>query len=92
VRKYPEIAGIANLGHIPKNAFFHAETTVLPRAAHDYGGSLAGRTLHVVVDRVMCRSCERILPKVGLEIGNPTVTFTDYTGRTRTMRDGQWLQ
>jgi hypothetical protein len=90
--KDPELARRAELGQMPTNAFFHAETTVLLRAAHKYGGTLAGRTLHVIVDRLMCPSCPEILPRVGLEIGNPTVTFTDHRGRTRTMRDGQWLE
>jgi hypothetical protein len=30
------------------------------------------------------------LPKLGLELGNPTVTFIDHAGLGLTMRDGRW--
>jgi hypothetical protein len=49
----------------------------------------AGDTVHV--DDKLCNNCEAVLPYVGLELGNPTVTFVDPTGTTRTMRDGAWL-
>jgi len=45
-----------------------------------------------VPDREMCRSCVRLLPLIGLELGNPTVTFTSPSGRVRTMRDGSWIR
>jgi hypothetical protein len=80
-----------NIGHRPNDALFHAEVNVLLRAARENGGSLSGRSLHVVSDRKMCPSCDVVLPKVGLELGNPTVTFTDSSGVTVTMRDGEWL-
>ena len=76
---------------MPSNALFHAETTVLLRAARRYGGTLAGRTLTVFGDTRMCNNCEDVLPYVGLELGNPTVTFVDPNGSTRTMHDGAWL-
>jgi hypothetical protein len=76
------------LGQKPTDAFFHAETTVLLRAARENGGTLAGRTLEVVVDGRLCPSCEIVLPKVALELGNPTITFTDRIGRRLTVRDG----
>jgi len=88
-RKYPDIPG-SNDGEIPMNALYHAETNVLLRAAREHGGSLAGRTLEVVTDEAMCNSCPDILPLVGVELGNPTVTFIDHRGRLRTMRNGQW--
>jgi hypothetical protein len=88
--KYPELRG-SNKGEIPMDAVYHAETNVLLRAARELGGTLAGRTLKVVTDKPMCPSCPDILPKVGLELGNPTVTFIDRRGVTRTMRDGRWL-
>jgi hypothetical protein len=90
VRKYPELVR-NNEGEAPMDAVYHAETSVLLRAAREFGGTLSGRTLEVVTDRRMCPSCPDILPKVGLEIGNPTVTFIGPRGEARTMRDGKWL-
>ena len=53
-------------------------------------GTLTGRTLEVFADRPMCATCRKVLPKLGLELGNPTVTFVDDTGLRLTMRNGQW--
>jgi hypothetical protein len=89
LNKYPELVR-GNIGEAPMDGLYHAEANVLLRAAREHGGSLAGRTLEVVTDRAMCPSCPIILPKVGLEIGNPTVTFIGPRGETRTMRDGKW--
>ena len=89
LRKYPDLRG-SNDGEAPMDALYHAETNVLLRAAREHGGSLAGRTLEVITDNPMCNSCPYILPKVGLELGNPTVTFVDRRGHARTMRNGQW--
>jgi hypothetical protein len=76
---------------MPNNAVFHAETTVLLRAARENGGALAGRTLEIYVDGEVCNNCEIVLPKVAFELGNPTVTVIDNVGRTLTMRDGELL-
>jgi hypothetical protein len=76
---------------MPNNALFHAETTVLMRAAKQAGGTLAGRTLTVYGDSRTCNNCEIVLPYVGLELGNPTVTFVNPDGKTMTMRDGSWI-
>ena len=47
----------------------------------------------MTVDRPLCPSCHEVLPKVGLELGNPTVTFLDKQGNVlRVMRDGEWLK
>ena len=89
LRKYPDIVR-GNDTEIPMDALYHAETNVLLRAAREHGGSLAGRTLEVITDKPMCSSCPEILPKVGLELGNPTVTFIDRRGQARTMRNGKW--
>lgn len=78
-------------GQMPSNAFYHAETTLLLRAARQNGGTLAGKALEVFGDTKMCNNCEAILPFVGKEVGNPTVTFIDPTGKRKTMRDGKWL-
>lgn len=89
LHKYPELVG-SNIGEAPMDGLYHAETNVLLRAAREHGGSLAGRMLEVVTDRAMCPSCPIILPKVGLELGNPTVTFIGPRGEARTMRNGRW--
>ena len=81
-----------NIGRMPNNALFHAEVTVLLRAARDNGGTLAGKTFEVFVDRIMCENCKKVLPLVGQELGNPTVIFTDESGGRRIMRSGQWLK
>lgn len=88
---YPEVMNTQDLGQRPNDALFHAETTVLTRAARASGGTLAGRTLEVHVDRQMCPSCYSVLPLVGKELGDPTVTFVELTGLRRTMRSGTWL-
>jgi hypothetical protein len=91
VEKYPNKFPAEHVGRIPNDVFFHAETTVLLRAAREKGGTLADRTLTVHVDGHLCNRCEAVLPYVGLERGNPTVTFVDPNGSTQTMRDGAWL-
>ncbi len=90
--KYPELMETENIGRIPNDALYHAEATTLLRAARANRGSLAGRTFDIQVDREMCRSCDRVLPSMGLELGNPTVRFIDATGRRKTMRNGAWIE
>jgi hypothetical protein len=92
LRKNPHLAKGRALGQMPLNAFFHAETSVLLRAARQHGGSLAGRTLDVFVDDDTCNNCQLILGHVGLELGNPTVTFINsISGRIMgVVRDGKW--
>ena len=92
MKKYPELSSRDNIGKMPRNAIFHAETTVLLRAAHENGGTLAGQTLTVYVDAETCNNCEAVLPYVGLELGNPTVTFTDSKGSTITIQDGKLIK
>src|SRR5712691_3852157 len=91
-RNYPDMMDDDNIGQRPNDALFHAETTVLLRAARENGGTLAGRSLEVHSDRPMCYGCERLLPYLGLELGNPTVTFVDPAGQSLTMRNGAWLE
>jgi hypothetical protein len=38
VHKHPKLAKPDNIGHRPLNAFYHAETNVLLRAARQHGG------------------------------------------------------
>jgi hypothetical protein len=92
IAKYPGDMATENPGQMPNNAVFHAETTALLRAARANGGSLANQNLEVHVDRPMCPSCDRILPIVGLELGDPTVTFIGPSGVPKTMRGGGWTR
>jgi hypothetical protein len=91
VRTNRELPRGNRIGRQPNNAVYHAETTLLLRLAKQDGGSLAGQTFKVYVDREMCPSCERLLPRIGLELGNPTVTFIDREGNQLTMQNGKWL-
>jgi len=91
MRKYPHLAR-QNSGEFPLDAFFHAETNLLLRAARKNGRSLAGKNLDVFVDNEICLNCQGILGSVGLELGNPILTFINSTtGRVMgTVRDGKW--
>jgi hypothetical protein len=91
LEKYPTILNADDVGRRPNDALFHAETTVLLRAARNNGGTLAGRTLDILVDKEMCPSCDKVLPLVGVEVGNPTVTFTGPKGEMATMKNGTWI-
>ena len=90
VAKHPDVMNRINIGGRPNDALYHAEATVLLRASRVNGGTLAGQRFEVHTDRPMCRSCEMVLPRLGLELGNPTVTFVGPNGVRRTMRDGFW--
>ena len=91
ITSYPTVLTKTNIGQAPNDALFHAETTCLLRAARANGGTLADQTIEVHIDRTMCGSCRKVLPYVGVELGNPTVRFIDPSGRVRTMRDGVWI-
>jgi hypothetical protein len=90
VEKYPDVFARSHVGQMPNDALFHAETTVLLRAARQNGGTRAGQTLTVFSDSKLCNRCEDVLPYVGLELGNPTVTFIG-PDRSIMMRDGTWI-
>jgi hypothetical protein len=90
--KHPEAMKKGNVAEKPNDALFHAETTVMLRAARENGGTLAGQSLEVIADRPMCDSCKKMLPYVGLELGNPTITFVDPAGLRLIMRDGTWVK
>jgi hypothetical protein len=90
VEKYPDVFARSHVGQMPNDALFHAETTVLLRAARQNGGTLAGQTLTVFSDSKLCNRYEDVLPYVGLELGNPTVTFIG-PDRSIMMRDGTWI-
>jgi hypothetical protein len=90
VKKYPDVLSTDNIGQFPNDALFHAEATALIRATKAFKGTLEGKTIEIHVDREMCDRCENVLPYLGLELGNPTVTFVDVVGHRTTMRDGSW--
>jgi hypothetical protein len=77
IAKYPTVMSVENVGYAPSNALFHAETNVLLRAAEANSGTLAGRLLDIYVDRKICENCKSMIPLVGLELGNPTLTYVD---------------
>lgn len=87
VKTYPDRMATGVIGRFPNAALFHAETNVLLRAAKANGGSLAGKTLEVVVNGTMCGNCAVVLPLVAWELGNPTVFFTDFDGVRHMVRD-----
>jgi hypothetical protein len=92
ISKYPGSMNTTSISKMPNDALFHAESNVLLRAARENGGTLAGRSLDVFVDSKMCNNCERIVPLVGLELGNPTITIMDTTKVPKTFRDGLRLK
>jgi len=42
------------------------------------------------VDRTMCDRCEKVLPLVGLELGDPMVTIVDPNQEISIMHNGAW--
>jgi hypothetical protein len=89
IRERPDIMDTTNIGGFPNDGLFHAETTALLRAAKANGGTLAGKTLEVVVNGRMCSSCMDVLPIVTKQLGSPTVFFTDLKGVRLTVRDNR---
>jgi MafB19-like deaminase len=92
IEKHPDVMQTMDVGRYPNAAVYHAEVTALLRARAENGGTLAGQTLTVFVDAKICPSCRLVLPKIGLELGNPTVTFVPAIGEPRTMRNGEWVR
>jgi hypothetical protein len=92
IQKYPDTMERTNIGWAPNDALFHAESTILLRAAKDNGGSLANRSMEIYVDREVCSSCGKALTKLGLELGNPYVVYVERDTRLRhEMWNGEWL-
>lgn len=89
--KNPKLGNRRNPGQAPNNSIFHAEATALLRAARGNRGTLKDMSLEVHTDRPMCRNCSQVLPLLGRELGDPTVTFVGPNGARRTMRDGKWI-
>ncbi|MEA2881114.1 MAG: hypothetical protein QOH32_333 [Bradyrhizobium sp.] len=92
INKYPDTMEKTDLGQVPNDALFHAESTILLRAANDSGGSLANRSIEIQVDRPVCYSCGEVLTKLGLELGDPYVVYVERgTGVRNAMWNGKWL-
>lgn len=55
IEQYPDLMATGNIGHKPNDALLHAEAVnALLRAVEPYGGTLAGRTIELRVDRRLC--------------------------------------
>jgi hypothetical protein len=89
IEKYPDVMRSDNAGYKPNDALYHAEATVLLKAIREHG-SLQGRTVEIHADRLLCGSCDKVLPYLALELGNPTVIFVEPTGATKMLEDGVW--
>jgi len=63
IPKYRDTMGRGHPGWAPNDALFHAEVTVLLRAAGENGGTLAGKSLVIFIDKSMCPSCRLLLPR-----------------------------
>lgn len=88
--EHPELIRGENTGSRPLDAVFHAEANLLIRASR-YIGSLVDRSIELQVDQPVCWSCEQVLPKVGLGLGNPYVTIREArSGRASVMWQGEW--
>jgi hypothetical protein len=92
VTVYPDVMNTDGISWKPNDVVYHAEANALMRAAEPLGGSLAGRTIDIGVDRGLCPSCDTALPYIGLQLGSPTVRITDTTGARWVMQDGVWIQ
>ena len=93
IARYPGRMSTVLTGRRPNDALLHAESTILLRAlVKTKDRTLAGRSIKVSVDMDMCPSCIKVLPYLGLELGNPRVTYVNTrTGERRTMQDGRWI-
>jgi hypothetical protein len=88
--EHPELIRGESQGSRPLDAVFHAEANLLIRASR-YVGSLVNRSIEVQVDQPVCWSCAQVLPKVGLQLGNPHVTIREpKSGRASVMWQGEW--
>jgi hypothetical protein len=91
--KYPDKLSTDNLGLRPNDSVYHAESTVLLRAARANGGLLTGQTIEVYLDRRVCPSCRTVLPLLTRELGSPTVVYINTrTGERLFIQDGRWVK
>ena len=92
IRNNPGLMSTTNIGWKPNDAVYHAEATSLMRWARKLGTSLEGKKIEIAIDRRLCRSCDQVLPRIGLELGDPEVTVIYPNGVHRTMRGGRWQE
>lgn len=92
LEKYPSELNMDNIGRFPNNALYHAEATILLRAARANGGTLAGEYLEIHVNQIVCPHCRSVLPVLVRELGYPTVRFIEPSGREKILRNGVWEQ
>ena len=85
IEQYPKILK-------QQNSLYHAESTILFRMSEAFGGTLSGRSLRVTVDREICGACDQVLPRLGMHLGNPSVSFYDRLGFKGIIRDRDWFQ
>jgi hypothetical protein len=88
-----EFPGIMRRGSIdqwPNYSLSHAESNLLLRMADANYGTLAGRILDITVDRPMCSACERVLPYLGMRLGNPRIRWFDDIGLRGIMHFRDW--
>jgi hypothetical protein len=52
----------------------------LLRLSRASGGILHGRKIRLKVDRELCKNCEKVLPLLRHELGDPEITLIDYFG------------
>ena len=90
---YPDKLNIRNIGQWPNNSLFHAESTILLRAARANGGSLEGMTIDVHLDRTVCPSCLAVLPLLTRELGSPTIIYhSTKSDQPLIIRNGAWVK
>ncbi|MCB1521931.1 MAG: hypothetical protein KDJ37_15350 [Hyphomicrobiaceae bacterium] len=92
IDEYPNIMRQENFGWKPNDAVVHAEANALLRAAQVHGGTLRGREIEMRTDRELCWSCETLLPRIALQLGNPVVRIIDGAGMLWILRDGIWIE
>jgi hypothetical protein len=90
IANHPDVMETESIGRMPNNAIYHAEATTLLRAAAANGGTLSGRAIQINVDGQLCNNCLLVLPRIGLELGNPRIRIIDPTGRRGTIHYGQF--
>jgi hypothetical protein len=61
LEQFPAIMDSRNVAGGPNNALYHAEATILLRMKEALGGTLAGRSFRVTIDRPMCDACQNLL-------------------------------
>jgi hypothetical protein len=91
LEQFPRVINRRNIGSKPNDALYHAESTILLRMKEAFGGTLAGRTFRVTVDREMCSSCVEVLPRLGVHLGDPRVSYYDNVGLQGIMQHSRWL-